>query len=189
MGFRISGLPFEQFEPLLGLDTAALAARGVVDLCVEEEHAWPCRVTLQDAVPGERVLLLNYRHQSADSPYASSGPIVVRRHADRTCIALNEVPDQQRRRLLSVRAYDSRHWIVAGDVTPGTGSKPCSSAISPTQAWPTCTSTMRNTGAIRPASTGHDPWARALAGQEKAPAKRGWGHSSNAVYCSCRYSA
>lgn len=29
------------------------------------------------------------------------------------------MPDQQQRRLLSVRAYDERHWIIDAEVTPG----------------------------------------------------------------------
>jgi hypothetical protein len=121
MGFRISGLPAASFQPLFALDAAQLEAAGVIDLRVEDEHAWPCRVTLQDAVPGERVLLMNYRHQAVDSPYAASGPIVVRREAVDTRVAVNEVPDQQRSRLLSVRAYDARQWIVGAEVAPGTG--------------------------------------------------------------------
>ena len=121
MDFRISGLPIAPFAPLLELDADALRARGIVELPVEEPHVWPCRVSLEDALPGERVLLLNYRHQPADSPYAASGPIVVRRLARATRSTVNEVPEQQRRRLLSVRAYDVRGWIVDAEVTPGTG--------------------------------------------------------------------
>jgi hypothetical protein len=120
MGFRISGLPLESFERFFALDAAGLESAGVVELVAAEEGTWPCRVSLQDAVPGERVLLLNYRHQPAASPYAASGPIVVRRAAGATRIAVNEVPAQQRSRLLSVRAYDERHWIVGGEVAPGT---------------------------------------------------------------------
>jgi hypothetical protein len=120
MGFQISGLPLQPFAGLLQMDAGQLQAAGVIDLSVEDEHTWPCRVTLQDAVPGERVLLLNYRHQPAESPYAASGPIVVRRAASHTHVGVNEVPEQQRIRLLSVRAYDARHWIVGAEVTPGT---------------------------------------------------------------------
>jgi hypothetical protein len=120
MGFQISGLPLHSFAGLLQMNADQLQAAGVVDLRVEDEHTWPCRVTLQDAVPGERVLLLNYRHQPAESPYAASGPIVVRREAGHTHVAVNEVPEQQRIRLLSVRAYDAKHWIVGAEVTPGT---------------------------------------------------------------------
>jgi hypothetical protein len=119
MDFRISGLPIAPFSALLELDAAALRARGIVELRVEEPDTWPCRVSLEDALPGEQVLLLNYQHQPAASPYAASGPIVVRREAKATCSAVNEVPAQQRRRLLSVRAYDGRGWIVDADVTPG----------------------------------------------------------------------
>ena len=121
MGFRISGLPVEPFEPLLAVDDdEALAQAGAVKLTVDEDHAYPCRVSLQDAVPGEQVLLLNFKHQPAESPYRASGPIFVRRGANRTHVAVDEVPEQQRRRLLSVRAYDARDWIVAAEVTPGT---------------------------------------------------------------------
>ena len=120
MGFSISGLPIDRFEPLLRLDARALEATGVVELRVDEEHAFPCRVTLEDAVPGERVLLVNFTHQPADSPYRASGPIFVRRDAAQTRVAVDQVPDQQRRRLLSVRAYDARDWIVKAEVTPGT---------------------------------------------------------------------
>jgi hypothetical protein len=120
MGFTISGLPVERFEHLLAVDDEeALAQAGAVKLTVDEPHAFPCRVSLQDAVPGEQVLLLNYTHQPADSPYRASGPIFVRRAAARTHVAIDEVPEQQRRRLLSVRAYDARDWIVASDVTAG----------------------------------------------------------------------
>jgi hypothetical protein len=121
MGFRITGLPFDRFEHLMRLGDAALEAAGVVELRVDEEHAYPCRVSLEDAKPGERVLLLHFPHQPANSPYQASGPIIVRRAAARTRSVVNDVPDQQRRRLLSVRAYDGRDWIVAAEVTAGTG--------------------------------------------------------------------
>ena len=120
MGFRISGLPIERFEHMLDVDDAdELAKAGAVQLTVDEAHAYPCRVSLQDAAPGEQVLLLNFTHQPADSPYRASGPIFVRRAARGRHVAVDEVPEQQRRRLLSVRAYDARDWIVAAEVTPG----------------------------------------------------------------------
>lgn len=119
MDFRISGLPLEHFAPLLALDGAALREAGVTRRIVDEPHAFPCRVTLEDALPGEEVLLLSYAHQPAPGPYASSGPVFVRCSAAGTRVFVNQVPDQQRRRLLSVRAYDSRHQLVDADVAPG----------------------------------------------------------------------
>lgn len=120
MDFRITGLPVEDFTPLLAMDDDELRRVGVTPMIADAPHAYPCRVTLEDAVPGEHVLLLTHAHQPADGPYASSGPIFVRRDATATHIAINRVPGQQRRRLLSVRAYDERNWLVDADVTPGT---------------------------------------------------------------------
>jgi Protein of unknown function (DUF1203) len=80
----------------------------------------PCRISLLDAEVGEEMLLFTYRHQAAASPYAASGPIFIRRCATQAFDAINVIPDQQRRRLLSVRAYDARHYIVDAEVAPGT---------------------------------------------------------------------
>jgi hypothetical protein len=66
------------------------------------------------------MLLLSYAHQPAGTPYASAGPIFIRRTAVATRTSLNEVPEQQRRRLLSVRAYDHRDWMVDAEVQEGT---------------------------------------------------------------------
>lgn len=118
--FRILGLPAGPFRPLFDLDAAQLAVRGIERRVADAQFSFPCRVTLEDALPGEELLLLSYAHQPAPTPYAASGPIFVRCHAVETRIAVNEVPDQQRRRLLSVRAYDARHYLIGAEVTPGT---------------------------------------------------------------------
>jgi hypothetical protein len=119
MRFRISGLPLESFAQLLELDADGLARAGIVEMTVDEPNAYPCRVTLEDAAPGETVLLLNYAHLEGRTPYASSGPIFVRRRATRTGTSVDAIPEQQRRRLLSVRAYDDRDWMIDASVTPG----------------------------------------------------------------------
>ena len=120
MNFTIRGLPIDQFSHVLAIGSEGLAAAGVSVITADAPHAFPCRITLDDAAAGEEVLLLNHAHQRGPTPYASSGPIFIRRNAAATHIAYNAVPDQQRRRLLSVRAYDQRHWMVAADVAPGT---------------------------------------------------------------------
>jgi hypothetical protein len=120
MDFRISGLPVGEFAPLFSLDAAGLARAGIERVIADEPHAFPCRITLTDAEPGESLLLLTYAHLAARTPYASSGPIFVRRGADSTRVVVNEVPEQQRRRLLSVRAYDATHAMLDAEVAPGT---------------------------------------------------------------------
>lgn len=68
MSFKITGLPVETFRPLFGLPDAELAARGVVRYRADSPVGFPCRITLRDAQVGQTLLLLNYEHQSADTP-------------------------------------------------------------------------------------------------------------------------
>ena len=58
MPFRVKGLDRSQFEPLFALDDSELEVRGMRRLIAHAEPGFPCRVSLDDAVPGERVLLL-----------------------------------------------------------------------------------------------------------------------------------
>lgn len=120
MDFRITGLHADQFAELQRATDDELRRRGVERHIVGESNSAPCRISLLDADVGEDVLLLNFPHQAVASPYAASGPIFIRRRATRAFDATNVIPDQQRRRLLSVRAYDERHYIVDAEVAPGT---------------------------------------------------------------------
>lgn len=117
--FRIVALPRETFLPLFDLDDAALAARGVRRQVVAESPGTPCRVSLEDALPGERVLLLPFTHHDVDSPYRASGPIYVRERAATAHLPEGVVPTMLERRLLSVRAYDGGGMLVESDVLPG----------------------------------------------------------------------
>ena len=120
MDFRIAGLHADQFAELQRANDDELRRRGVERHIVGEPNSAPCRISLLDADVGEDVLLLNFPHQAVANPYAASGPIFIRRSATRTFEAINVIPEQQRRRLLSVRAYDERHYIVDAEVVPGT---------------------------------------------------------------------
>ena len=124
MDFRITGLPLADFAALLQLDDDALRARGVQRVVADAPNAYPCRITLEDAAPGEELLLLSYAHLPARMPYASAGPIFIRRSAAATRTVINAVPEQQRRRLLSVRAYDPHDCMVDADVIEGTELEP-----------------------------------------------------------------
>jgi hypothetical protein len=76
-------------------------------------------VSLNDAEPGERVILLSFQHQTAASPYRASGPIFVREIATDATIPPNTVPELLRTRLLSVRGYDANGMITEADVIDG----------------------------------------------------------------------
>ena len=72
MSFRIEGLAPDSFQPLFSLDDEALAGRGMRRQVADHKPGFPCRVSLEDAEPGEEVLLLNYEHHPADSPSESN---------------------------------------------------------------------------------------------------------------------
>ena len=123
MHFRISGLPAEPFLPFFAMTDAELRTRGArrhVATAADAPVMPPCRVSLRDATPGEVSILLHWEHHAAPaSPYRASGPIYVREGAAETASFVGRVPEQQRVRLLSVRAYDADGIMVDADVAPG----------------------------------------------------------------------
>ena len=70
------------------------------------------------------MLLLSYDPFLGDSPYRQPGPIFIHKTLECDLAEFNEtpavLPEQQRRRLLSIRAFDSDHMMVGADVTEGT---------------------------------------------------------------------
>jgi len=120
MSFVVSALPVAQFQPLFALSDAELAERGIVRRTVDGPGS-PCRVTLADAEPGETVLLMNYEHQPADTPFRSRHAIFVREGADDRSFAPGEIPPAFRaRKFLSLRAFDAAGMMVDADITPTT---------------------------------------------------------------------
>lgn len=117
--FQIAGLDPAPFQPLFELDDAALAVVGARRLMADRQPGYPCRISLEDIVPGERVILLGYRHQDEDTPFRASGPIYIRPSAQQRVLAPGEITDYLRTRLLSVRAYDASHIMVAAEVCEG----------------------------------------------------------------------
>ncbi len=120
MSFRIRPLPLAPFQRLFALDEAALEALGARRMVADVPHSAPCRVSLADAGPGERLILLNHRHLDAPaSPYRADGPIFVREAAAEAAPAPGEVPDMLARRLLSARVYDADWMMLDADVVEG----------------------------------------------------------------------
>jgi hypothetical protein len=104
---RITGIP----APLTVPDDAP---RQVADA----PHAYPCRRCLTDAEPGEVLRLVAYDPWTVDSPYRQHGPVFVHDAPCETAVVA-ELPEQQRRRLLSVRAFDAAGLPTTAEVLPG----------------------------------------------------------------------
>lgn len=118
--FRVVALPRERFARLFEMTDAQLAVQGARRMRVDAHPGFPCRVSLEDAAIGERVILLPFSHHDVDSPYRAAGPIFVRESATTAEPAMNEIPVMLRHRLLSVRAYDGAAMMKAATVCEGT---------------------------------------------------------------------
>ncbi len=119
MSFRITGLSPEPFRPLFGLPDAELTARGVRRYVADSKPGFPDRIEIRDAEPGETVLLLNYTHQPADTPYRASHAIFVLEGARTRYDRVDEVPATMRARTLSLRGFDKDNFIVTADLVEG----------------------------------------------------------------------
>jgi hypothetical protein len=69
------------------------------------------------------VLLTHFEHHPVDSAFRSSYAIYVR-EGEQTFDAVDHVPDQLRRRLLAVRAFDEAGMLIGADVAEGAALEP-----------------------------------------------------------------
>jgi hypothetical protein len=114
--FVVSGLPVERFEHLFGLADDALAEAGALRVTADDGR-YPCRVTLEDAAPGQTLLLVNYQHQSAPTPYQSNYAIFVSEAARATQrLCPGELPPVLRGRSIALRAYDDAGMLLGADL-------------------------------------------------------------------------
>jgi hypothetical protein len=120
MSYIVTGLPLEDFRPLFGLSEADLAARGILRYTADQPVGFPCRVTLEDARPGDTLLLLNHEHQPAETPYRSRHAIFVNEAAMQTRRAVDEIPGCLAvRPAIALRAYDEAGMMVDAAIASG----------------------------------------------------------------------
>ena len=123
MSFRITGLSPETFQHLFALSDAELAARGAVRRISDRKPGFPCRISLTDAEPGQEVILTHFEHHAVASPFRASHAIYVR-PGEQCYDAVDQVPEQLRLRVLSVRAFDRAGMLVDSDIVDGHALEP-----------------------------------------------------------------
>lgn len=122
MPFTVSGLSPDPFQPLFGLGDAELAER-LARRVVVDGPGFPERVEMRDAEPGETLLLVNFEHQAADTPYRSSHAVYVREGATRAWKG-DHLPPVMQKRLLSLRGFSADGNMVEADVVEGYSAEP-----------------------------------------------------------------
>src|ERR1700742_3149061 len=115
MTYRIEGL-----DPARFADPEALIAEGAIRMTVDGAGGYPCRVTLEDAEPGESVILLNYISADVQTPFRASHAIFVREGATTAPRYEDVAPPYLERRTLSLRGFDRAGMMRRASVTaPG----------------------------------------------------------------------
>jgi len=110
MTYRIRGLEPALFAGQLALDDAGLAATRARRE-IAGEGRYPCRVTLEDAAPGEVLLLTHYANHAVESPYRNAFAIYVRAGATEVADYVDSLPPVLRGRPIALRGY-----TAAGDL-------------------------------------------------------------------------
>ena len=106
MTYRIEGLRRADFAPLFAMSDAELAAQNAVRVTATGP-GYPCRVSLDDAKPGEQLILLNYTSHDVATPYRSTYAIYVRADANEIAPLIDATPPVFEGRPLGLRAFDA----------------------------------------------------------------------------------
>ncbi len=78
MSFRITGLDAAPFAHLFGLSDDALAGHNAKRYVADTKPGFPCRITLEDAEPGETLLLVPHAKAPATSTPTSPAAAATR---------------------------------------------------------------------------------------------------------------
>jgi len=113
MAYRIEGLAPEAFESLFSMTDGELAERNAVRVTADSPAGYPCRVSLENAAPGEELVLLNHVSHDVAGPFRTTYAIYVRKGAQPAAYA-DETPPYLDSRTLSLRGFDAAGMLKAG---------------------------------------------------------------------------
>ena len=110
MAYRIEGLAPEAFESLFSMTEGELAERNAVRVTADSAGGYPCRVSLEDAAPGEALMLLNHVSHDAATPFRTAYAIYVRKGAAPASYD-DEAPPYLDSRTLGLRGFDAEGML------------------------------------------------------------------------------
>jgi hypothetical protein len=111
MAYRIDGLRREDCYGLLGLADDELARRGALRVIADSKPGFPCRISLEDAEPGESLILFNHVSHDAATPFRSAYAIYAREGAEAPACYVDEPPPVFAGRSLGLRGFDSEGML------------------------------------------------------------------------------
>jgi hypothetical protein len=113
MTYRIEGLDPAPWRSLFSLSDAELADRHALRVIADGHPGFPCRATLEDAQPGERLILVHHVSHDVQTPFRSAYAIYLRELASEAACYVDEVPPVFETRTLSLRGFDEDGMLRA----------------------------------------------------------------------------
>lgn len=111
MTYRIEGLQRGAYADFLDLTDEVLAERNARRVTADAKPGFPCRVTLEDAEPGERLILFNHVSHDVPTPFRSAYAVYVRETAAGPACYVDEPPPVFAGRALGLRGFDSEGML------------------------------------------------------------------------------
>lgn len=122
MSYRIRGLERNRFEDLFAMDDAALARRNARRVVADADRGFPCRVSLEHARKGERLVLLHHVHHDVATPYRSAFAVFVREQAGQAAEYLDSCPPVFAGRPLSLRGFSEGAMLADAKLAEGSNA-------------------------------------------------------------------
>lgn len=123
MAYIIEGLSPQRFERFLGMTYSELAAHNAIRYAVTNKPGFPCRVTLEDADPGETAILINHFSREESTPFRASHAIFVRESAVAPARFEDDIPPVLLTRALSLRGFDAAGMMADAITTVQGGTE------------------------------------------------------------------
>ncbi|HEU0133291.1 MAG TPA: DUF1203 domain-containing protein [Allosphingosinicella sp.] len=111
MTYKIQGLGREAYGALIGLDDESLVRRHARRVTADSSPGFPCRATLEDAEPGETLILFNHVSHDVPTPYRTAYAVYVREEAGEPACYVDEAPPVFAGRTLGLRGFDAQGML------------------------------------------------------------------------------
>lgn len=105
MTYKITGLSPQLAKQFEVATAEELSALGAVQMTATSKPGFPCRISLEDAEVGEKVILFHHTSHDVDSPYRSSYAIFARTGLTASAQFTDTVPPVFKGRPLGMRAF------------------------------------------------------------------------------------
>lgn len=111
MTYRIQGLDPAPFSPLFAMSAEELVAANARRVDVTGKPGFPCRISLEDAEPGEQVILVHHVSHEAATPYRAAYAIYVREGVPQSAPFIDSIPPVFEGRPLAFRGFDEEGML------------------------------------------------------------------------------